>query len=370
MSTPWAGPACCHPANPSGADRASDGASAQTAGAGCGPARGESLIYDRTMERPDNMADIRVVVVGPKFPGNVGAICRCMANFDVDDLWLVNPCEIDDEARNRAKHGNFILERAHIVSSMGEAVEGCFLVAGTSGIVTKGESNYARIPVPAREFAEGARGYGERIALVFGREDVGLLQAELNQCDVLIHVPTSDEYPILNLSHSVGIVLYEMFEAEMKRIRVPPADGREKALMFEKFRDLLDGIGYPSERRESTSVMFRRMMGRAIPTKYEYHTIMGVFGDAVKLIRGGGWKGSKRHRHEDGGAEAPRRLALDDFGDYAGPVGNEAGDVLRLARVHPGVQADDGLPLRGVELEHRLRHGGLDGLRDAAAVAV
>lgn len=231
------------------------------------------------------MADIRVVVVGPKFEGNVGAIARCMANFDVEDLWLVNPCEIGIEAQNRAKHGNFILDKAHIVTSFEEAVKDCFLVVGTSGCVTKGQKNYTRIPVTAKEFAQNTRGYSEKIALVFGREDIGLLETELNRCDVLVWIPSSDRYPTLNLSHSVGVLLYEMFQAERKPIRLPPADGHEKDLLFEKFRDLLDEIGYPDERKEATSVMFRRMMGRSIPTKYEYHTIMGVFGDAAEKIR-------------------------------------------------------------------------------------
>ena len=61
--------------------------------------------------------------------------------------------------------------------------------------------------------------------------------------------------------------------------------------MFDFFGDLLDAIDYPVNRRDSTTVMFRRMMGRAIPTKYEYNTIMGIFGDASKFIKyGKPWK--------------------------------------------------------------------------------
>lgn len=236
------------------------------------------------------MPEIRVVLVGPKFEGNVGAVARCMANFDVKELYLVNPCELGDTAFNRSKHGVQILENAVTVTSMEEAVDGCFLVVGTSGVVTKGDKNYTRIPVPVREFAESTRGYSEKIALVFGREDIGLLQSELNRCDVLITIPASEEYPIMNLSHSVGVVLYEMFQAERIPTRCAPADSHEKELMFEFFGDLLEEIGYMEARREATTVMFRRMMGRSIPTKYEYHTIMGVFGDAAKIIRNGGKK--------------------------------------------------------------------------------
>ena len=85
------------------------------------------------------MADVRIVVVAPKFEGNVGAIARCCANFDVKELYLVNPCEIGETALSRSKHGSEILENAVICTSLEEATEGCFLVAGTSGTITKGD---------------------------------------------------------------------------------------------------------------------------------------------------------------------------------------------------------------------------------------
>ncbi len=236
------------------------------------------------------MPDIRVVVVGPKFEGNVGAIARCMANFDVSELYLVNPCEIGETALHRAKHGDYVLQNAVTVTSLEDAVKDCFLVVGTSGVVTKGDNNYARIPVSVRKFAEDCRGYQEKIAIVFGREDIGLLQEELNRCDVLVTIPAGEAYPVMNLSHSVGVVLYEMFQADRTPTRLEPADGAEKELMYQFFEDLLDAIDYNVDRKESTTIMFRRMMGRSIPTKYEFNTIMGVFGDAAKIINNGGKK--------------------------------------------------------------------------------
>lgn len=233
------------------------------------------------------MPEVRIVLVGPKFEGNVGAVARSMANFDIDELYLVDPCEIGDEAYRRSKHGSDILDRAVVVDSFEKALEGCFLVAGTSGITTKGDRNYTRVPVPVREFAQDVLGYEERIALVFGREDIGLYQEELNKCDVLVHVPTGETYPILNLSHAATLVMYELFQAKTVTRRPDPADRAEKEYMFGFFEDLMEAIDYPENRREDTSVMFRRMMGRSIPTKYEYNTIMGVFGDASKIIRHG-----------------------------------------------------------------------------------
>ncbi|MCL2148412.1 MAG: RNA methyltransferase [Methanomassiliicoccaceae archaeon] len=233
------------------------------------------------------MPDVRIVLVGPKFEGNVGAVARSMANFDLEELYLVDPCGIGEDAYRRAKHGSWILDGAAAVGTLEEAVEGCFLVAGTSGITTKGDRNYARVPVPVREFAQSLSGYDEKVAIVFGREDIGLFQEELNRCDLLINVPAGESYPVLNLSHAAAVVMYELFQVGHVPNRPEPAERLEKDYMFGFFEDLLDAIDYPERRRGDTSVMFRRMMGRSIPTKYEYNTIMGVFGDASKIIRTG-----------------------------------------------------------------------------------
>ena len=229
------------------------------------------------------MPDVRIVLVGPKFEGNVGAVARSMANFDIRELYLVNPCDLGDDACRRAKHGKFILENAKTVSSINEAIEGCFLVAGTSGITTKGNKNYVRVPIPVTEFAERMDGYGEKVAILFGPEDTGLFQDELALCDVLVTIPTSSEYPVLNLSHAATIVMYELFGSKVSR--PTPADEKEKEQIFEFFDRLLDEIDYPEHRKEGTSVMFRRMVGRSVPTKWEYNTILGVFGDATELLR-------------------------------------------------------------------------------------
>lgn len=229
------------------------------------------------------MPDIRIVLVGSKYEGNVGAVARSMANFDLDELVLVDPCEIGDDAYRRAKHGSFILDSAKIVESVEDAVKDCFLIVGTSGITTDGHNNnYVRIPITAKEFKERISGYGERIAILFGREDIGLFQEELALCDLLVTVPSSPSYPVLNISHAATIIMYELFGSEMKRPE--PADNKEKDVMFKFFDDLLGSIDYPNHRRETTSIMFRKMMGRSVPTKWEYNTIMGVFGDAVKKI--------------------------------------------------------------------------------------
>lgn len=229
------------------------------------------------------MVNVRIVLVGPKFEGNIGAVARSMANFGLDELYLVDPCEIGDDAYKRSKHGSHVLNGAVTVKTLKEATDGCFLVVGTSGIVTKGENNYVRVPISVREFADRMNEYDENVAILFGREDIGLLQDELAQCDLLITIPADDSYPVLNLSHAATIVMYEISLCVASK--PTPADPDEKERMFSFFDGLLDSVNYPEQRKGTTSVMFRRLMGRAVPTKWEYATILGVFGDASKLIK-------------------------------------------------------------------------------------
>ena len=229
------------------------------------------------------MPEIRIVLVEPKFEGNVGAIARSMSNFGFDDLYLVNPCGLGDIAYRRAKHGTHILENAKIFDDLESAIEGCFLTVGTSGATTKGDTNFARIPLCPGELAERIEDYDERVAIIFGREDIGLYQDELDMCDAFVNVPATDENPIINLSHAATIILYEL-SGTVHLTHPEPADSLEKEYLFEAFDSLLDGVGYNKDRKHKTSIMFRKMMGRSIPTKCEFYTIMGVISRAARLL--------------------------------------------------------------------------------------
>jgi tRNA/rRNA methyltransferase len=208
-----------------------------------------------------------------------------MGNFNFHELYMVDPCPLTDEAYKRAKHAGDILRQTVIVHSLEEAVTDCSLVVGTSGIATEGQKHFVRIPETPRAFAEKAAEHEGRIAVVFGPEDLGLSQDQLKRCDVLVHIPSHEGYPILNLSHAVAVILYELFQVENKVFHPSAASGAEKEKLFEFFHQLLEAIDYPEFRREKTETMFRRMMGSSIPTKWEFYTIMGVVGDAVKKIR-------------------------------------------------------------------------------------
>ena len=229
---------------------------------------------------------VRVVLVEPRHEGNVGAVARAMRNFGAGELVLVKPCRLGIEARKRAMHGIDILEAAKTTEDFETAVRDADLVVGTSGVDTAREKRFARISVTPGDLAERLAPMQGAAALVFGREDYGLFDAELAECDLLVTIPASPGYPILNVSHAAAIVLYELYAANAPRRPSRRASGPEKERLHEALAALMDATDYPAHKRGRTSIMFRRLLGRAVPSKWEFHALMGVFQRATKRIEG------------------------------------------------------------------------------------
>jgi len=224
------------------------------------------------------MTEFKIILVEPKYPGNVGAVARVMMNFGFKDLMIVsNSFSVDEEeCRKMAVHAQEVLDNAAIIPNFGEALRRVDYMVGTSSIESKNDKRHLRNAIALREFSSKAYEIEGTIGIAFGREDYGLLNRELKSCDIMLKIPTSYDYPSLNLSHAVGIVLYEIFSSRGKISQPRPADRLEKEKLYEYFDRLLDSINYPEHKKENTKVMFRRIIGRAMLSKWEYHTLMGV----------------------------------------------------------------------------------------------
>jgi TrmH family RNA methyltransferase len=230
------------------------------------------------------MPDFCVVLVEPKIAGNIGAVARAMKNFEVDKLVLVNPCEIGEDAVKRAKWGKDVLYSAETVESLDQALSSADFVIGSSSVDTESEKKFARISAGPRESLEKVADLGGTVALLFGREDYGLLADELAKCDLLVRIPANEEYPVLNVSHAVAVILYEVHLSGVVGKEMREASGKEKELLHDRFGELLDVTNYPEHKKNRTKVMFRRMMGRAVPSKWEYHALMGVLTRTLKRL--------------------------------------------------------------------------------------
>ncbi|MGQ9864857.1 MAG: RNA methyltransferase [Pseudanabaenaceae cyanobacterium] len=153
------------------------------------------------------MDNLRIVLVEPAGALNVGAVARVMQNMGLQHLVLVAPrCDWQGrQARLLAVRGATILERARVVSSLVEAVAGCQRVLGTAGRVDGG-GRPGVLPETGLAWVLAA----PQGAVVFGREDRGLSNAELRYCQQLLTIPTVAAYPSLNLAQAVAICAYEV----------------------------------------------------------------------------------------------------------------------------------------------------------------
>lgn len=230
------------------------------------------------------MTELKVILVEPKFEGNIGAIARAMKNFGLSDLALVNPCEIGDDCLSRAKHAKDVVESAEIFQSLDEAISDVDYLVGTSGVDSESDKKHLRNNLTPKEFTTRITGIEGKIGIMFGRENYGLYNEELRNCDTVITIPSSKDYPILNLSHSASIIFYEVFTSQVTKKEKKEASGFEKEKMMQHFTDLLDAVDYPPHKRKKTTVMFQRILGRAVLTKWEFHTLMGVFSRALNTI--------------------------------------------------------------------------------------
>ena len=156
---------------------------------------------------------MRIVLVEPQHPGNIGAVARVMANFGLNDLAMVKGCELADESYARSKSGRPVLEKSKRSGTIEEAIADCDIAIGTSGIRPEGDKRWFRAPQDVKKINEIIADR-DKPGLLFGRENHGLYREELALCEATITIPTNPEYPILNLSHAVALVLYEIKRKE------------------------------------------------------------------------------------------------------------------------------------------------------------
>ena len=225
------------------------------------------------------MPSLRVILVEPENAINVGSIARAMKNFGFEKLYLVSPVfDSFDKAYAAAMRARDVLERARVVTTLQEAVEGAHIVVGTTA-KPGGASSILRQTIPLREFVSNLR-WDAEYAIVFGRESTGLTNSELAFCDVIITIPASREYPTLNLANAAAIVLYEFRMAiESGGMEVRPPGRKTLEIMLKYVDDILARVDLPQHKKRRLSLMARRVAGRVFPygvTEEEALYVLGV----------------------------------------------------------------------------------------------
>jgi tRNA/rRNA methyltransferase len=211
---------------------------------------------------------LSVAVIGAKTSGNLGAISRIMANFGLKDLYLINPdCEIiTDESRARAMRSIKILENAKVIRTLSQ-IKADYLIATTAKLASS--SNIHRIYLTPKELAKNFDS-SLHYCIVLGREDKGLFNEEIKQCDILLHIPTHKDYKVLNISHSLAIILYEL--SCQDNIPKKLANKREKNAVFLRLDSLKNGIENYDKFRE----VFVNIINRSMIRKKEARALAGL----------------------------------------------------------------------------------------------
>ena len=234
------------------------------------------LIFSETLSELNKK--VSVILVAPKYGGNIGAIARLMRNYGLSDLRFVSPPEIGDEAMARAMNGKEILLNARRYDNFADAIEGFRIVAATSSSITLDDRKFRRLPETPSKFWKRALKTEGNIALVFGREDDGLRNTEIELCNSFIHIPSNPEYPVLNLSHAVSVILYEMIRDLDRRLPVTadPVEEKNMSRLVDSVMELISMTDFPEYKIPNTRVMISRLMARAEMTQSEYFKIMGI----------------------------------------------------------------------------------------------
>jgi len=229
------------------------------------------------------LENVAVVLVEPQGALNIGSVCRAMANFGFSDLRLVNP-EADhlcDDARRMAVKAAPLLENARIYPDLASALGDCQLAFGTTRRFGKYRDDFLHPDGAARTLLPWSEKGG--VALVFGREDSGLLTAELDLCQRFVTIPTSEELPSMNLAQAVSLCLYEtakaFAEGKGKRVgqrRLASVEVVEG--MFAHMRETLLGIGYLDPQNPDHILhTFRRIFGRTGLNDREVRILRGLW---------------------------------------------------------------------------------------------
>ena len=225
---------------------------------------------------------IRIVLVEPSHPGNIGAVARAMKNMGLEQLVLVSPRQFPhSEAIARASGADDVLAKARVVATVQEGLAGCgFIVATTS----RTRDQYFRV-ADVRDAAERVLQESRRApaAVLFGPERAGLSNAQLEAAHLLIRIPASEAYPSLNLGMAVQIVAYELFRARGVRIDATPAAGPladpvEMERLYEHLARVLEQVDFRDRTQGGTHLMarLRRLFQRAALDRNEVNILRGI----------------------------------------------------------------------------------------------
>jgi TrmH family RNA methyltransferase len=233
-------------------------------------------------------AQVRIVLIEPSHPGNIGSVARAMKNMALSELVLVRPRSFPHaEANALAAGADDVLAGARIVDTLAEAVADCGYIAGTT---SRPRSYYWEFTTPRDVAARIAQLPQEnRAALLFGSERYGLATDDLQYCNVLVRIPANPEYCSLNLAMSVQLLAYELLMARDNprshiQLEQPLATAAEVEHFYAHLHQVLNEIDF-EDRTGHLMERLRRLFNRAQLDHNELNILRGIL-SAVQGRRG------------------------------------------------------------------------------------
>jgi len=223
---------------------------------------------------------LKVVLISPRNPLNIGAAARAMSNFGFSELRLVNPYEVAFREARSAVRAHAVLEQAREFSTVAEAVADCALVVGTTAIGPR------VLEHPLRRLEYGGKFIAKKlaaapVALLFGSEKFGLSNEDMSHCHWLMRIPAREEHGSMNLGQAVAVCLYEIIRSPAAAKPAPDSKRLAAAAQLERITELLETIldhsGYVHARVEgSTRMKIRRLVRRLQLNAHDAEVWLGM----------------------------------------------------------------------------------------------
>jgi TrmH family RNA methyltransferase len=246
------------------------------------------MISEKAKEKGFWKDNIFYVLLEPQEPGNIGASARALKNMGFGNLLLVNPGEfLTDEARNMACRAKDVLERAVSFPDIFEAIKDKHLIVGTSRRRGKARGRF----LPFDEGICRIRETSERnkVAVIFGRENIGLTNAESSQCGFILTIPTDVGFPSINLAQSVLLIAYELNKTAVQKECAELLDQAEMNRLYKRIRSVLNLLEYmpQGDRDLEEDIMqnIRQLFNRAGLTEWEMNMLHGLCTQIEKKVK-------------------------------------------------------------------------------------
>ena len=230
-----------------------------------------------------NFNKVRIVMVNTTEPGNIGAAARAMKNMMLSQLYLVSPSNFPSAvATARASGADDILSNARVCSNLEEALNGVKLVVGASARQRNIKWRQLDVIDTCSQIQSSLVSSDEDVAVVFGTENSGLTNEELDLCSILMTIPGNPKYFSLNVASAIQVFAYQNFISSIdgKFDNTPKdiASFEDLNSFYNHLEQVLEHINYFDSKKPKSLLMrrMRRLFGRSEPEKDEVAILRGI----------------------------------------------------------------------------------------------